>query len=78
MSVRRLNGIFAEAGSSIAEEIRKKRLDTVASELRDARFAAMSISEVAMKCGFNNLQHFSTAFKGAFGVSPRTYRGGEG
>lgn len=78
ISVRRLNGIFAEAGSSLAEEIRRKRLGSVANDLRDPRFAAMSISAVAMNCGFNNLQHFSTAFKRAFGVSPRTYRGGAG
>ncbi|WP_164933083.1 helix-turn-helix domain-containing protein [Tropicibacter alexandrii] len=74
LSVRRLNSIFAEAGSSIAEEIRRKRLDTVAAALRDPRFASLSISEIAMQCGFNNLQHFSTVFRGAYGVSPRAFR----
>lgn len=74
LSVRRLNGIFAEAGSSISEEIRSKRLDTVAAALRDPRFECLSISEVAMQCGFNNLQHFSTVFRGAYGVTPRAFR----
>lgn len=77
MSIRRLNDIFSKQGSSIAEEVRKKRLNRVKSELRDPRFAGQSISQIAMNCGYNNLQHFSTAFRSAFGVPPRAYRNGE-
>ncbi len=75
LSVRRLNAIFQCEGSSIAGEIRQKRLEVVAAALHDPRFAAMSISEIAMRCGYNNLQHFSTLFRKAFGRSPRQYRG---
>ncbi|TYC64649.1 helix-turn-helix domain-containing protein [Stappia sp. BW2] len=74
LSVRRLNAIFQCEGSSIAGEIRQKRLDVVAAALRDPRFAALSISEVAMRCGYSNLQHFSTLFRKVFGRSPRGYR----
>ncbi len=77
ISVRRLNSIFAKHDSSIGEEIRRKRLNSVADQLSDPRFTALSISEIAMNCGFNNLQHFSKIFRTAFGVSPRAFRAGE-
>jgi len=76
LSVRRLNGLFHAEGTSIAGEIRTKRLETVAGRLRDPRFALLSISDIAMSCGFNNLQHFSTLFRKTFGMSARTYRTG--
>jgi AraC-like DNA-binding protein len=79
LSVRRLNGLFQAEGTSIGEEIRRKRLATVASALRDPRFGALSISEIAFSCGYTNLQHFSTLFRAAFGRTPRDYRrGGDG
>ncbi|MYA88068.1 MAG: helix-turn-helix domain-containing protein [Boseongicola sp. SB0662_bin_57] len=77
MSVRRLNGIFAKHDSSITEEIRRRRLETVAAQLRDPRYGSQSISEIALNCGFNNLQHFSTVFRTAYGTTPRAYRSGE-
>lgn len=77
ISVRRLNSILSKQDSSIGEEIRRKRLYSVGNQLSDPRFGAQSISEIAMNCGFNNLQHFSTIFRKVFGVSPRAYRAGE-
>ncbi|MCP4316929.1 MAG: AraC family transcriptional regulator [Hyphomicrobiales bacterium] len=35
---------------------------------------ASSISEIAMKWGFNNFQHFSKLFRAHFGESPSQYR----
>lgn len=35
------------------------------------------VSEVAMHCGFANPSHFSDAFKGRFGLSPRQIRAAE-
>ncbi|WP_323019176.1 helix-turn-helix domain-containing protein [Pararhodobacter sp.] len=78
LSVRRLNDIFAKDGSSISEEIRRQRLERVAADLRDPRLQGLSISEIAMRCGYENLQHFSTLFRSAHGVSPRAWRAGEG
>lgn len=34
----------------------------------------ISVSEVALKCGFNSFSYFSKAFKGAVGISPTEYR----
>lgn len=74
MSVRRLNAIFAKEDHSIAEYIRAERLKRVALELRDPRWASLSVSEIAMRNGFSNLQHFSTLFRGTYGVSPKAHR----
>lgn len=78
LSVRRLNDIFAKDGSTISEEIRRSRLNKVAADLRDPRLQGLSISEIAMRCGFENLQHFSTVFRATHGVTPRDWRAGEG
>jgi len=74
MSVRRLNAIFAKEGTSISAYIRQSRFNGVAQELKDARFATLSISEIACKYGFVNFQHFSKSFRTHFGMSPREYR----
>ncbi|MFK7963040.1 MAG: helix-turn-helix domain-containing protein [Burkholderiaceae bacterium] len=76
MSVRRLNAIFAKENKSPGAYIRLSRLEAVASELCDARFSSRSISEIALKYGFENFQHFSTSFRSHFGLSPREYRAG--
>lgn len=76
MSVRRLNEMFSKEGTSISEHIRRQRLSMVADELRDERFATLSISEIAMRCGFCNLQHFSTLFKSRYGMTPTEWRNG--
>ena len=33
-----------------------------------------SVSQIAIDNGFNDLSHFSKAFRGRFGASPRDYR----
>ena len=74
MSVRRLNDIFAKEDDSVAVFIRRMRLDGVATDLKDSRFARVSISEVAYRYGFSNMQNFSTVFRATYGASPRDFR----
>ena len=74
MSVRRLNDIFAKEDTSISAFIRQMRLDNVANDLRDDRFQRHSISEIAFRHGFSNMQNFSTIFRAKFGQTPRSYR----
>lgn len=74
LSVRRLNAIFAKNGASLSAHIRHARLDAVASDLREARFNGLSITEIAFKHGFSNAQNFSTSFRARFDMSPRDYR----
>lgn len=74
MSVRRLNELFAKEGGSISQFIRHARLNAIKSDLKDHRFAPLTITEIAFKSGFSNVQHFSQAFKQHTGMSPRVYR----
>ncbi|MEL6963341.1 MAG: helix-turn-helix domain-containing protein [Pseudomonadota bacterium] len=74
MSTRRLNEIFARADGSISQFIRSARLNAIKSDLRDRRFASLSITEIAFKNGFSNIQHFSQAFKQQTGLTPRDFR----
>jgi len=35
---------------------------------------ALNVSQVALDCGFEDLSHFSRAFKDKFGTSPASFR----
>ncbi len=74
MSVRRLNDIFAKDDESISAFIRRMRLDGVSADLKDPRFDHQSISEIAFRYGFSNMQNFSTIFRARFAQSPRAHR----
>jgi len=49
----------------------KKRLEYSAVLLNNP---ALNVSQVALDCGFEDLSHFSRAFKERFGTSPANYR----
>ncbi|MGH7785112.1 MAG: helix-turn-helix domain-containing protein [Candidatus Binatia bacterium] len=49
----------------------QKRLEYSAVLLKTP---ALNVSQVALDCGFEDLSHFSRAFKEKFGVSPANYR----
>lgn len=74
MSVRRLSAIFSKQDESIGAFIRRMRLDGVAADLKDSRFDRSSISEIAFRYGFSNMQNFSTLFRSRFGENPRNFR----
>lgn len=74
MSVRRLSDIFAKTDQSLSSYIRERRLQGVAANLRDTRFDRQTISEIAFRFGFSNMQNFSTAFRTRYGMSPRAFR----
>jgi len=60
--------IFSE-GPSVMERIRKRRLDAARGML-ELRITSLSMTEVAMVCGFSNSSEFSRLFKTEFGVAP--------
>lgn len=77
ISTRYLQWIFAEVGITPARFLLAKRLDAVAARLRRTD-QPCRITDVALQCGFNDLSHFSRAFRRRFGVSARRYRLGQG
>jgi AraC-like DNA-binding protein len=74
VSLRYLYKLFKEADTSVAEWIRERRLCRCAEALASPTPGGRSIADIAFAWGFNDLSHFSRAFKQRFGVSPRDYR----
>jgi AraC-like DNA-binding protein len=60
--------------TSLARYIWRRRLERAAIDLRDPARESLGISAIAMAHGFNDLSHFSRAFRQRFEMSPRAYR----
>lgn len=58
-------------GTSPGKWLLERRLERSASLLQST---GMSVTEIMFECGFEDLSHFSRAFKEKFGRSPNTYR----
>ena len=66
--------VFAHAyGESPAAWLRRRRIDQAAAMLADPD---LPITEIARRCGFATVSHFTQAFRLARGVTPGVYRGG--
>ena len=68
VSLRQLERLFtAHLGESLNDCYRRIRLDQAAQLLRKT---GLSVTSVALACGFRSSSHFSRAFKARHGVSP--------
>jgi AraC-like DNA-binding protein len=74
ISVRTLHSRFKLIRKSFGRWVLDSRLDACSNALRDRHQAALSISEIAYRWGFNDLSHFNKAFRARFGCSPRECR----
>lgn len=74
ISVRYLNALFAESGTSVARYIWQARIERCRHALSDPFQAHRSISEIAYSWGFNDLSHFSKMFRESAGTSAREFR----
>lgn len=77
ISVRHLHRMFRNAGESVCEVLRKRRLQKCHIDLLDLRKKHLPIAEIAYRNGFANACYFSDAFKAEFGASPRDVRNRE-
>jgi AraC family transcriptional regulator len=62
----------ARYGCSVADDVRRLRLEWAAAELVESDRA---ILEVAFDAGFVDQSHFTRAFAARFGITPARYRG---
>ena len=74
ISVRYLSKLFEDEGITVCRWIWTQRLEHIGKDLADPAFSGRSISEIALRWGFNNLSHFSRAFRDHFGKCARTFR----
>ncbi|MBE7054428.1 MAG: helix-turn-helix domain-containing protein [Ruminococcaceae bacterium] len=58
-------------GQTIKEYLNEKRLNHASSLLKSTK---LSITEIASKCGFNNVTYFNRLFKEKYNMSPNKYR----
>ncbi len=75
VSPRYVQMVFASMATTPLAYIRRKRLDRAARVLRE-QGGARNITELSFSLGFNDLSHFSRAFKAQYGVGPRDFRAG--
>lgn len=74
VSIGYLQHAFQAAGTTLGAHIRRRRLERCRDDLADPQRAGEKVSEIAMRWGFNDMPHFSRAFRTMVGLSPREYR----
>ena len=73
-SRRQLYNAFCDEPDGVAGYVLAQRLEACRRDIEDRRLDATSITELAMRRGFNHPAHFSRAFKARFGITPSEWR----
>ena len=74
LSHRYINRLFEAEDTSLARYIWQRRLERAASDLQAPALRARGISQIALSNGFNDMSHFSKAFRLRYGTSARDFR----
>ncbi|SEB77462.1 helix-turn-helix domain-containing protein [Streptomyces sp. TLI_105] len=73
ISVRYLQKLFQNDGSTVSQWVRQRRLESCRFELgRSSRRTTMAA--MAHRWGFSSPSHFSRTFRGAYGMSPSEWQ----
>ncbi|MPS25421.1 MAG: helix-turn-helix domain-containing protein [Alcaligenaceae bacterium] len=74
ISKRYLHKLFSTADTTFGTWVREERLTRANAMLVDPRFDHISITEIALRQGFNDIPHFSRQFRARYGYPPRMAR----
>jgi AraC-like DNA-binding protein len=74
VSLRALQAVFAEQGTSPAAEIRRQRARRAHSWLTDSRYATLSVDQVARRAGFGTSMSLRRALRDEYGTTPGSLR----
>jgi AraC-like DNA-binding protein len=74
ISKRYLHYLCAHGSTTFGYELMHRRLEAAQRLLSDKRYDALSVSEVAARCGFLEPSHFARRFRKAFGLGPTEFR----
>jgi AraC-like DNA-binding protein len=74
ISVRYLHKLFEAEGTTVAAWIRARRLERCRRDLLDPALRARPVHAIGARWGLVDAQHFSRAFRAAYGMPPAEYR----
>jgi AraC-like DNA-binding protein len=74
VSVRTLHKLFEGEGTSVAEHVRRRRLERSRADLLDPALRLEPVSRIGARWGFASPAQFSRAFRSAYGLPPSDYR----
>ena len=74
ISTRYLHKLFRSEECSVAETIRRARLERCRRDLADPALAGETIAEIALRWGMPDAAHFSRLFRAEYGCAPRDFR----
>lgn len=74
ISARYLQMLFEMEGTTFSAHVLERRLAMAHRVLRDAKFAARSIADIALDAGFANVSYFNRAFRRRYGATPSEVR----
>lgn len=75
ISLSHLHRLFQERGITVAGWLREQRLEQCRRDLADPLMVTTPIHAIAGRWGFTHVAHFSRAFRRAYDITPREYRG---
>ncbi len=71
---RYVHKLFERDGSRFSNFVLLRRLDRALQTLKDPRFAAHTISAIALECGFSDLSYFNRMFRRTYNAAPSDIR----
>jgi AraC family transcriptional regulator, positive regulator of tynA and feaB len=74
LSVRHLNRLFEREGTSLMRYVWDRRLTRCHREVSDPAMRGRPVGQIAFAAGFNDLSHFSRAYRARYGYTPRDAR----
>lgn len=74
VSLRHLQSLFADTGSSVAAEIRRERARVARAMLQDSRFDELSVDQVAEQSGFGSSVSLRRALEVFYQLTPKELR----
>lgn len=78
ISKRYLHYLFAQKSITFRNELMRMRLDAAHRLLSDKRYSALTVAEIAARCGFLEPSHFTRRFRKAYGAGPSDFRAKHG
>ncbi|HMM75149.1 MAG TPA: helix-turn-helix transcriptional regulator [Gammaproteobacteria bacterium] len=69
-----LHDLFSDSPMTVSAWIRRQRLERCREVLREPHAQGMSVTEIALACGFKDPAHFCKAYRRHFGIAPTAAR----